>query len=133
MVNPRKAFPVDSGLIPVFDRTGRANMGHALETVVLVELERRRMEVTCVRTPGGYEVDFLARRPGERPELIQVCAGLGSPEVLERELRAIVDVATTHPNAVRRLLTLTRDAMPDEVPRNVIVQPAYEWLLQGPG
>ncbi|MBE7499448.1 MAG: ATP-binding protein [Verrucomicrobiales bacterium] len=37
MVNPRKAFPVDPGRIPVFDRTGRANLGHALETVVLVE------------------------------------------------------------------------------------------------
>ena len=35
MVNPRKAYPVDPGLIPVFDRTGRANLGHALERVRL--------------------------------------------------------------------------------------------------
>ena len=41
MVNPRKAYPVDSGLIAVFDGTGRANLGHALETAVLIELERR--------------------------------------------------------------------------------------------
>ncbi len=61
MVNPRKAYPVDPGLIPVFDRSGRANVGHALETAVLIELERRRSEVTYVRTPEGYEVDFLAR------------------------------------------------------------------------
>ena len=61
MVNPRKAYPVDPGLIPVFDRTGRANTGHALETAVLVELERRGFEVTYLRTPEGYEVDFLAR------------------------------------------------------------------------
>ncbi len=64
MVNPRKAYPVDPGLIPVFDRTGRANLGHALETAVLVELERRGFEVTYVRTPAGYEVDFLARGAG---------------------------------------------------------------------
>jgi hypothetical protein len=32
MVNPRKAYPVDPGLIPVYDRVGRANVGHALET-----------------------------------------------------------------------------------------------------
>ena len=42
MVNPRKIYPVDPGLIPVFDRTGRATIGHALETVVMLELERRR-------------------------------------------------------------------------------------------
>jgi hypothetical protein len=47
-------------------------------------------------------------------------------------LRALEDVAKTYPKATRRLLTLTRDAMPDVVPRNVIVQPAYEWLLQEP-
>ena len=33
MVNPRKVYPVDPGLIPVFDRAGRDNTGHALETV----------------------------------------------------------------------------------------------------
>ncbi len=129
MVNPRKAFPVDPGLIPVFDRTGRANLGHALETVVLVELERRRMEITYVRTPGGYEVDFLARRPGKEAELIQVCADSGTAEVAERELRALEDVAKMYPKATRRLLTLTRDSMPTDVPKNVVVQPAYEWLL----
>lgn len=53
MVNPRKAYPVDPGLIPVFDRSGRANTGHALETAVLIELERRGASVTYVRTPEG--------------------------------------------------------------------------------
>jgi hypothetical protein len=133
MVNPRKAYPVDPGLIPVFDRTGRANLGRALKTAVLIELERRRMEVTYVRTPCGYEVDFLARRPGEPPELIQVCADLGTAEVAERELRALEDVVKICPKATRRLLTLTRDAMPRDVPRNVVVQPAYEWLLMERG
>lgn len=129
MVNPRKAYPVDSGLIPVFDRTGRSNLGHALETVVLIELERRRREVTYVRTAGGYEVDFLARCPGEPPELIQVCANLTDPETSRRELRAMAEAGMSHPTAIRRILTLTSDGMPSEAPAGVIVQPAYEWLL----
>ena len=55
------------GLIPVFDRTGRANLGHALETAVLLELERRGCDVIYVRTPERYDVDFLARtRPAKR-------------------------------------------------------------------
>ena len=53
MVNARKAYPVDPGLIPVFDRSGRANLGHALETAVLLELERRHLGVTYVRTLQG--------------------------------------------------------------------------------
>jgi hypothetical protein len=44
-------------------------------------------------------------------------------------LPALEDVAKTFPKAMRRLLTLTRDAMPGGVPRDVTVQPACEWLL----
>jgi hypothetical protein len=79
MVNPRKAYPVDPGLIPVFDRSGHANLGHALETAVQVELERRGMSVSYVRTHQGYEVDFLACSPTGETALIQVCADLDDP------------------------------------------------------
>jgi predicted AAA+ superfamily ATPase len=129
MVNPRKAYPVDSGLIPVFDRSGRANLGYALETAVLIELERRRYTVTYVRTPTGYEVDFLARGVGGDAELIQVCADASDPATATRELRALNEAADAHPQARCRLLTLTRDGMPAEAPPGIIVQPAYEWLL----
>ena len=44
--------------------TADAKEPHPLETAVLVELERRGFEVTYVRTPAGYEVDFLARGAG---------------------------------------------------------------------
>ena len=132
MVNPRKAYPVDPGLIPLFDRTGRANVGHALETAVLVELERRRFDVTYVRTPEGYEVDFLARRAGGSMELVQVCADLSDPETAYRELRALAAAGARFPRARQRLLTLTRDGIPDELPAGVEAQPTYEWLLTPP-
>lgn len=77
MVNPRKAYPVDPGLIPVFDRSGKANVGHALETVVALDFERRGAEVTYVRTDFGHEVDFLARSPDGRKYLIQGLPGPG--------------------------------------------------------
>lgn len=129
MVNPRKAYPVDPGLIPVFDRTGRANVGHALETAVLVELERRGFHVTYVRTPEGHEVDFLARQPGGPEELIQVAADATDTVTAKRELRALAEAGTVYPKATRRLLTLTRDSLPADVPSGIVAQPAYEWLL----
>ncbi len=133
LVNPRKAYPVDPGLIPVFDRTGRANLGHALETAVLVELERRGTSVAYVRTPKGYEVDFLARHPTGEAELIQVCADATGSAAAARELRALDEAGSLYPEATRRLLTLTRDALPAEVPPGVVAEPAYEWLLAAPG
>jgi predicted AAA+ superfamily ATPase len=129
MVNPRKSYPVDSGLIPVFDRSGRANTGHALETVVLIELERRGREVAYVRTMDGFEVDFLAREPGGKEQLIQVTAGASDADTAQRELRALSEAGSLYPKATKRLLTLTRDGLPPQIPPGIIAQPAYEWLL----
>ena len=127
--NPRKVYPVDTGMIAAFDRSGRSNIGHALETVVLHELDRRKAEVGYVRTRDGYEVDFCARFPDGREELIQVCAELAAGDVLARERRALDDAAKDHPRARKRLLALTFDQLPATLPRGVAVQPAYEWLL----
>lgn len=129
--NPRKAYPVDTGLIAAFDRSGRSNVGRALETAVLHELDRRKAEVGYVRTRGGFEVDFHARFADGREELIQVCAETGAKETLEREWRALRDAAREYPRAKLRLLVLTFDQLPGAAPRGVTVQPAYEWLLDG--
>jgi hypothetical protein len=130
MVNPRKAYPIDPALIPIYDRSGRANLGHALETAVLLELERRRASVTYVRTPDGHEVDFLARNATGREELIQVCADATDASTRERELRALEAAGRVHPGADKRLLVLTRDAIPDALPSGVTAEPAYAWMLR---
>jgi len=130
MVNPRKSYPVDSGLISVFDRSGRANLGHALETAVLIELQRRRSEVTYVRTPEGHEVDFLSRGPDGSVELIQVCADASDPATAERELRALAEAAVVYPDARCRLLTATLDGVPSDLPSGVAAEPAYEWMVR---
>ena len=130
MANPRKSYPIDAGLIGVFDRSGRANTGHALETAVLVELERRGSEVTYVRTPEGYEVDFLARHADGTAELIQVCADASDPSTARRELRALADAAEAHPDASATLLAMRRAGLPRDLPAVVRACAAYEWILE---
>lgn len=128
MVNPRKVYPIDPGLIPVFDRSGKSNLGHALETCVLIELDRRGAEVGYVRTPGGSEVDFLARYPAGGEELIQVCASLDDPATRERELRALAEAAALHPRASRSLIALDMPVAPD-VPQGTMLHRAADWML----
>ncbi|OPY84656.1 MAG: hypothetical protein A4E72_02115 [Syntrophus sp. PtaU1.Bin208] len=99
---------------------------------MLLELERRRAEISYVRTRQGFEVDFLARYPSGREELIQVCADVTSPETMERELRSLIEAGRQHPQAHKLLLTLTRDGLPRQVPAAISAQPAYVWLLCPP-
>lgn len=128
--NPRKVYPADPAIIGAFDVSGRSNVGHALETVILNELERRKADVGYVRTPAGREVDFHARHLTGKSELIQACADLAAPETLERELTALVDAATEHPRAKRLLLVLQHDQARRRSHDGIEIRPAYEWLLE---
>ena len=74
-------------------------------------------------------LDFLARGADRRPELLQVCADLSDAAVVERELRALAAAGEQFPDAGQRLLTLDRDGIPSTLPDGVIVEPAYEWML----
>lgn len=127
-VNPRKVYPIDTGLIPIYDRSGRANLGHALEAAVLHELLRRGCDVNYVRTASGYEVDFLARHPDGRQELIQVCTNIDDDGTLARELRALVDAAAELPRAQPLLFVLDKPAV---IPPtgDVAVVGVRDWLL----
>lgn len=131
-VNPRKVYPVDTGLIALFDRSGKANVGHALETAVLHELQRRGAQVNYVHTEGGFEVDFLARGVAGEQTLIQVCAELDNPATLAREVRALQDAARSWPQATLQLITLSAPPA-GAVPAGVTLHLAADWLLSQDG
>jgi uncharacterized protein len=128
MVNPRKAYPIDMGLIPVFDPTGRTNLGQALETAVLLELERRGAQRSYLRTADGFEVDFLVRYPEGGEELIQVCADLDASATRERETRALIAAGTERRGTPLRLIGLAAES-PRDLPPGVLWQSASDWLL----
>jgi uncharacterized protein len=132
MSNPRKVYPADPGIIPIFDRSGRPQPGKALETAVLVELLRRGADVGYVRTREGFEVDFLARWPGHGDELIQVSAELDDPTTREREVRALLAAARDHPRAGLTMVTLGTELVRD-LPPEIHLHQAASWLLaRGP-
>ena len=132
MTLPRKVYPVDPGLLPLYELEGRSNLGHALETVVLLELLRKGAEVGYLRTSNGHEVDFLARFPDGRRELIQVCTDLSEPATLQRELRALLE-ALQEPSsggAQARVISLNNRPPRGEWPQPVAWSSAVEWLLE---
>jgi len=132
MTLPRKVYPIDPGLLPLYELDGRSNLGHALETVVLLELLRRGAEVGYLRTADGFEVDFHARFADGRRELIQVCADLRDAATRRRELRAIeqIRLEPIGAGAQARVISLDRQQPTGEWPGTVIWSSALEWLLQ---
>jgi uncharacterized protein len=132
MVNPRKIYPIDPGLIPLFEMSGRINLGHALETSILLELERRGAEVNYIRNITGSEVDFMARYSDGRREMIQVCADMDTPNAGEREIRGLIDGLTEHKGATAHLIVLDPQ-QPKELPKALRWHAASDWLLSEHG
>jgi hypothetical protein len=128
-VNPRKVYPVDTGLMALFDLSGQPNVGHALETAVLHELHRRGAAVDYVLTPGGFEVDFCARWPEGQVWLVQVCADLSDASTLARELRALEDARASWPEARMMLVALYTPAVAN-LPPGIELHRATTWLLE---
>jgi predicted AAA+ superfamily ATPase len=132
MVNPRKAYPIDPGLIPIYERVGRANLGHALENAVFIELLRRGCEVHYFRTSQGNEIDFHAIGPDGEVSLIQVCADALDPETLTRETRSLAESTELIPDAKRLLITLDPLPVGTPVPAGIQVTTALLWFLDAP-
>lgn len=127
-VNPRKVYPVDTGLSVLFDRSGKANTGHALETAVLHELLRRGAAVAYVKTPAGFEVDFHVRLVSGEEMLIQVCTTLDDPDTLAREVRALEDSAQDFQRASLHLVALEFSSSL-RIPAGMQLHHATDWLL----
>jgi hypothetical protein len=130
MVNPRKAYPADPGLIPLFARTVQPQFARALETVVLHELRRRGADVGYLKTTGGMEVDFHALVPGRSPLLVQVCAGRRDEATLETQVRALRSGLEEHGDARAHLVTLDPSPPALTLPDGVTWWPAAQWLLE---
>lgn len=129
MVNPRKAYPIDPGLIPIYERVGRDNLGHALETAVFIELLRRGCDVHYYRTQQEKEVDFHAVEPTGDSLLIQVCANVSDSATLQREVRSLVEAKAEHPDTKTQLILLDPLPPATSVPETVEVILAIPWFL----
>ncbi|MFW5973346.1 MAG: ATP-binding protein [Bacteroidota bacterium] len=129
MVNPRRAYPIDAGLIPLYERSGREHRGRALETAILLELERREYKVDYLRTSEGWEVDFIAERPGDPPLLVQVSLESTADETWEREVRSLESAARAFPDALPVLVTLDPTPPAHDLPEPIQWMPASRWLL----
>jgi uncharacterized protein len=129
MRNPRKVYPVDPGLIPVFQRAGRENRGPSLETAVLIELERRGYDVGWVRVADDLEVDFFAGHQVADDLLVQVSLDTESETTWGREARSLQAAAEAYAHARPLLLTLDPTPPSRPLPTRLEWMPASRWLL----
>jgi predicted AAA+ superfamily ATPase len=127
MVNPRKIYAADHGLVWACVPAGGAwGEGHALENLVFTELQRRGIQPSYGITSEGHKIDFVAPLADGQRLAIQVCADLSDPTTLQREVRSLLGSSK---DTSLQILTLYREETVREGGRNIAIIPAWKWLL----
>jgi predicted AAA+ superfamily ATPase len=128
-VNPRKVYPADPSLHTAMNTGRGGNRGHLLETIVYWELRRRGWELGWVKTRGGYEVDFVARRPDREPKLVQVCWDVSPPDTREREVRALAAASVEIGVRDCTIVTALEEGRVELPGSSIGIVPAWAWCL----
>jgi len=87
LINPRKVYAIDLGLVNVISNTMTEDLGRRLENLIYLHLRRKYTELYYFDEKG--ECDFIAMKNGNVIELVQVCYEL-TPDNLKRELNGLL-------------------------------------------
>ncbi|MBS3123422.1 ATP-binding protein [Candidatus Woesearchaeota archaeon] len=90
LVNPKKVYSIDNGLIRANSVTSSADQGRLLENAVYLQLRRKYKDIFYFK--GKKECDFVIKEKKIVKELIQVCWEINSDNQ-ERELSGLKEAA----------------------------------------
>lgn len=124
----KKLYCIDTGLTRSVGFAFSGNTSKLMENIVFLHLRRKYQDVYYYKTVQGYEVDFFVPRENL---FVQVSQHFDSPEVQERELRAIIKAKQEQKKAKTFIIvTESEKALIKRQGLKIQIIPLYEWLLE---
>jgi predicted AAA+ superfamily ATPase len=127
MVNPRKIYATDTGLIRACSRSFRPAWGHLLENFVYLELRRVFEDIEYYKTRKGHEVDFIVTGRSGQKSLIQVCADIKNVGTRQRELTALQEAMSESKLTQAIVVTLDHEETVKTDQGIIEIIPAWFW------
>jgi len=128
LINPRKVYAIDLGLIDVISNTMTDDSGRKLENLIFLHLRKKYTELYYFDEKG--ECDFVAMKNGVVKELVQVCYDL-NPDNLKREMNGIMQAMKFFNVQKGKIVTFTNTDLIKENKFEIEVVPAYKYLMNG--
>lgn len=125
LINPRKVYAIDLGLVEAISNTMTEDVGRKLENLIFLHLRRKYTELYYFDEKG--ECDFVAMKHGTVAELVQVCYEL-NPDNLKRELNGLLKAMRFFNQRHAIILTFANSDFIEEDGYKVEVVPAYKYL-----
>lgn len=125
LVNPRKVYAIDTGMISVNSGSFSEDTGRRFENLVYLTLRRSYKEIYYFSENG--ECDFVAFNKGTVAAVIQVCYDLNQDN-LERELNGLIEALKFFKINRGTIITLSQSEQLVRDGCTVDVVPCYEWI-----
>jgi predicted AAA+ superfamily ATPase len=126
LINPRKVYAIDLGLVNVISNNMTLDLGRKLENLIFLHLRRKYTELYYFDSKG--ECDFVAMKNGHVVELVQVCYEL-TPDNLKRELNGLTMAMRYFHLNKATLVTFSDTDVIKEADDEIEVVPAYRYLM----
>lgn len=125
LVNPKKIYCIDNGIVSAVFKSFSRNDGHKLENMVYCYLRRKYKEIYYFNEGMG-ECDFIVADGGIPQIAIQVCWKL-TAENRDREVNGLITAMSSLNIEQGYLLTFNQNDTIMEQGKPIQVKPAFEW------
>jgi uncharacterized protein len=126
LINPRKVYAIDLGLINVVSLVLTEDAGRKLENLVFLHLRKKYAELYYFDDKG--ECDFVAMKNGQVMELVQVCYEL-TADNLQRELNGLLAAMRFFGQQKATIVTFAGADLIVKEGFTIEVVPAYQFLV----
>jgi len=125
LVNPKKVYAIDTGLINKNTVSFSQDKGRLLENLVFLQLKRHGDEVYYFRQKK--ECDFIVRDNNKKMSAIQVCYKL-TEENKEREMAGLIEALEYLDIDNGLILTVAQEDELEYKNKKIKVLPSWQWL-----
>jgi len=126
LVNPRKIYFIDTGLLTVISSSFNEDNGRKLENIVFWELRRLQKEIFYY-SENGKECDFVVCKNKKVEQLIQVCYNLNKNNEI-REQEALFDAMDFFKLKNGTIITYNQQDVILRKGKRIDVIPAFEYF-----
>ncbi|MDR0605743.1 MAG: DUF4143 domain-containing protein [Bacteroidales bacterium] len=130
MINPRKIYVIDTGMIKVASTSFSKDEEHKLENLVYWELRRKGKEVYYFNE-NGCECDFILMKNNKVEQIVQVCYEL-TPENTTREQRGLHEAMKFFNTDKGIIITNNQSDTYIFNGQQINVKPAYQYFCDYP-
>jgi predicted AAA+ superfamily ATPase len=126
LVNPRKVYAIDTGMITVNSGSFTDDDGRKLENLVYLHLRRHYREIYYFSE--RKECDFVVFKNGVPVEAIQVCFDLNADN-LDREVDGLLEALTELKLKEGKIITFDQKDQHQKDGRTIEIIPSHKYLL----